>query len=110
MHGVNCATVPDLDNLRQCTERTLLAVRQADLEENATLQTIQAVLPPDSSAVIAYPFAGLMQCLQTIFLTDSSGDDASAPRSHARVHLLLYYLWGSQIACDWQVCPLSILV
>lgn len=104
MHGVNCTTIPDLDHLRSCTELTQLASRQADLDENLTLRTIQSMLPPDSSAVMAYPYPGLMQCLQAVFLKDPSGDEISAQRSHARVHLLLYYLWGSQITCDWEVC------
>eukprot|EP00892_Ulva_mutabilis_P004814 jgi/Ulvmu1/2704/UM014_0160.1 len=102
MHGVNCAAVPDLDTLRQSTELTLLAGREAVTDEHATLQLIRSLLPPDSSAVMAYPFQSLLQCLQTIFLTDPSGDEVSAPRSRARVHLLLYYLWRGQITCDWE--------
>ena len=103
MHGVSCAAVPDLDSLRRTTELTLLAAREAVLDEHATLQQIKSLLPPDSSAVMAYPFPSLLQCLQKIFLSDPSGDEVSVTCSRARVHLLLYYLWGSQITCDWEV-------
>ena len=107
--GTSCGHVPDLGRLRQATEARGNALQDAALEDSCTFSQVQQALPADSRGVQEYPFASLLACLKSMFLSDPHGPEVELARTTARARMVLYYFWDSGIQCDWRVRGLGSL-
>lgn len=79
------------------------AAERAGLADDLTISRLErAVLGQPGQ----YPFVHALGALQAIFLGPHAAAAAASAGSAAaddRAHLLLYYLWDSECACDWKV-------